>query len=424
MGDAPIPRRAFLEAGIPALAFAALPGPLRAQARDATETRTYRLRLKETAGLRRFGYPVHAVLPGPPDSANFRLERDGRPVPAQFRTVADADGRKHVALDFNASPGPLETEVYTVKAGPGVEAGPEPKQGMSVRQDGGEFRVANGSVLVYRVPDRLDGFLRGVTNVRTDFLQGRSPGLSLVDRRGGERPVGGGTDDSGFRGTVTRSGPVAVGLRFEGAIAGLGRLRSTVDLTFPNSKSWVEASWTVDDPEGVVAVLKADLSLRIEGEQPLTLDFGANNTVYGVLRGRESMELQAGDAPGLPPLRSAWRVMKSEPGRQSPAPFALAASNDGPPAEGWAHVMDATRCTAAAVAGFGRSSRDAIRVAGDGGLGIYRTFSETRAAAPPPGPKSLRFWLHFVPNPVQIGAATSPQAMLAPLEVAWEPAEG
>ena len=31
--------------------------------------------------------------------------------------------------------------------------------------------------------------------------------------------------------------------------------------------------------------------------------------------------------------------------------------------------------------------------------------------------KSLRFWLHFVTTPVQVGAVTSPQSMLAPLEV-------
>jgi hypothetical protein len=36
---------------------------------------------------------------------------------------------------------------------------------------------------------------------------------------------------------------------------------------------------------------------------------------------------------------------------------------------------------------------------------------------PPAGAKRLAFWLHFVGMPVQVGAATSPQAMLAPLQV-------
>ena len=41
----------------------------------------------------------------------------------------------------------------------------------------------------------------------------------------------------------------------------------------------------------------------------------------------------------------------------------------------------------------------------------------TSTAAPPPGPKKITFWLHFVGMPVHVGAATSPQAMLAPLRV-------
>jgi hypothetical protein len=38
----------------------------------------------------------------------------------------------------------------------------------------------------------------------------------------------------------------------------------------------------------------------------------------------------------------------------------------------------------------------------------------------PKGPKkTLRFWLHFVTTPIQVGAVTSPQSMLAPLEPEW-----
>jgi len=32
----------------------------------------------------------------------------------------------------------------------------------------------------------------------------------------------------------------------------------------------------------------------------------------------------------------------------------------------------------------------------------------------------LHFWLHFVGMPVQLGAATSPQAILNPLRVEWQ----
>jgi hypothetical protein len=44
--------------------------------------------LRETAGLRRFGFPVHTLLPGDLPGRNARLLREGRPVDAQFRRVA------------------------------------------------------------------------------------------------------------------------------------------------------------------------------------------------------------------------------------------------------------------------------------------------------------------------------------------------
>ena len=47
---------------------------------------------------------------------------------------------------------------------------------------------------------------------------------------------------------------------------------------------------------------------------------------------------------------------------------------------------------------------------------ICREFAGA-GAAPAAGPKALTCWFHFVRMPVQVGAATSPQAMLAPLEV-------
>ena len=51
-----------------------------------------------------------------------------------------------------------------------------------------------------------------------------------------------------------------------------------------------------------------------------------------------------------------------------------------------------------------------------GRVRICREFAGA-GAAPVAGPKSLTCWFHFVQMPVQVGAATSPQATLAPLEV-------
>ena len=92
----------------------------------------------------------------------------------------------------------------------------------------------------------------------------------------------------------------------------------------------------------------------------------------------------------------------------------VVAGRDPVKAEGWAHVMDRQRCTACAVAGFAQRGAGEITAGADGLLRIVRT----PAGA---GVKQLRFWLHSVTMPVQVGARTSPQAMLAPLEVTAKP---
>ena len=123
------------------------------------------------------------------------------------------------------------------------------------------------------------------------------------------------------------------------------------------------------------------------------------------------MILEAGDAPSLAGLGRPWVVRKGPDGNL--APFALAPRPDAAAAEGWAHVMDESRCTALAVARFGRESRDRIEIEADGRVRICREFAGA-VAAPAAGPKALTC---FVQMPVQVGAATSPQATLAPLVV-------
>ena len=55
--------------------------------------------------------------------------------------------------------------------------------------------------------------------------------------------------------------------------------------------------------------------------------------------------------------------------------FAEVPGPDAPPAEGWAHVMDASRCTALGVADFSRGSHDRIEIESDGRVRIARDFA-------------------------------------------------
>ena len=374
--------------------------------------------LKEEAGIRRFGYPVHTVFPGLASGPPYRLSKNGRDIPAQFRPIAGGEGEGGVSLDFNASLGPHETERYVVHPvkGGGEDAGP--REGIRVENSPRTVRVSNGTVLSYAVPDDLLGFLNGVANARLEFLREGSGGLMIRYRDDIHYRVGGkGPEGVPTRTRVTREGPIAAAIRFESleALRGERSVRSAVEMTFPNSKSWVETSWRVEDPEGYVAGLGLDLRLGLD-PRPTLVDLGAGSQVYSTLRGRERIELVAGTAPGLTGGGRPWVVRRGEPDRLTP--FVEAPGPDAPKAEGWAHVMDASRCTAAAVGGFGRATRDRIIVDTDGRMQLWRDFAG-EGASPPKGPKTLTFWLHFVTMPVQVGAVTSPQSMLAPLKVEW-----
>src|SRR5262249_13888060 len=134
----------------------------------------------ETAGLRRFSYPVHTFLPDvAPAEGGFRLLRNGRPVPAQFRPVTQPDGRRSVALDFASNIGPLEKERYLVETNQAAGAGLEPTRGLRVEYNPGAFRIQSGSALHYLVDERLAGFLESVGNSGREYLESRSGGLYL-----------------------------------------------------------------------------------------------------------------------------------------------------------------------------------------------------------------------------------------------------
>ena len=315
---------------------------------------------------------------------------------------------------------PARTRPSGMSSIPSKEAGrtPGPRGGIRVEQSPKIVRVSNGTVLSYAVPDDLLGFLKGVANSRLEFLREDSQGLFIRYRDDIHYRVGGkGPDGVPTRMRVLRGGPIAAALRFEGieALRGERSVRSAVDMTFPNSKSWVETSWRVEDPEGYVAGLGLDLRLALD-PRPTLVDLGAGSQVYSTLRDRERIEMVAGSAPGLAGGGLPWVVRKGEPDRMTP--FVEASGPDAPKAEGWAHVMDATRCTAVAIGGFGRATRDRIVVDADGRTQLWRDFAGD-GGSPPKGPKTLTFWLHFVTMPVQVGAVTSPQAMLAPLKVEW-----
>jgi hypothetical protein len=401
--------------------------------------------LRETAGLRRFGYPVHVELPLDVAPANlavdgFVLERDGQDVPSQFRRVTQPDGTSLVSLDFNASPGAFEIQKYTVHHDSTVKSAVVKGRGMNVERSGSTLEVSHPPHITYAIADDLAGFVRSVKIPSAEFiktedstglfvvLKGQKVFLPLKDRKSAPGPLV----------RISRQGPLAVGLRSQCEIVleGSGPFASLIDMTFPSSKSWIETVWTLNDPQNQIETMGLDLGFSVD-EPPILLDCGAKSTVYVSLKERELMTFEA----GILPLSFATPMMMPGPGASSwvirhgtaekSEVLATMRRSIATEPEGWVHVIDKRRCTAMAVADFGypavlrdlrrRATLDRFEIHGNGRFRFERRFlTEKIGQGIPKNPiKTLRFWLHFVANPVQVGAVTSPQSMLAPLELEW-----
>jgi penicillin amidase len=388
---------------------------------DAANATRVELTVRESHGIRRFGYPVSAELelnPPAPAQSRFRLLHNGTPVVAQFRPVGPAgDGIARIALDFDTNFMPFESRGYVVEYGREVSAGPEPERGMAVEQSGDSFVVSNGSALVWTIPKDLAGMLRSVKTPKLEYLRPDSAGLSMRLKDGATIRLGDSTKWSG-KGIVTKSGPIDCQLQFQFSDS-TDDIACTVGLGFPRSKSWVRVTWTVDDPQDRVAELSADLNLQL-GDGPTLADFGADDLVYAeVPAGQVAVfEATAGGADATSRATSpSWRIRRGPVGQLEP--YATGQAGVPAPLRGWAHAMDRQRCTAVALADCARDASDRIEVGADGHLQVSRQ----------PGPtgdggrarqKRLDYWVHFVPFPPHVGAVTSPQSMQSPIVVQFQ----
>jgi len=378
--------------------------------------------VRETAGIRRFAYPVGAEIRLDPPAvagSRFRLTEGavegGKAIPGQFRTPQEAGGEASlVSLDFEGSFMPFEARSYRVEYGLDVEAGPEPARGLTVEESTEVFLVSSGPHLVWEVPRSLAGLLRSVRAAKGEFLRADSTGLSFLARDGTVRSL-----SSTSPGRIAKRGPIACRLRWDlESVAGEGRsIRSIVELEIPRSKSWVRVDWSLADSQGVVRGFGAEVHLRLDGDVAFA-DFGADSLVYAALPRGQGASFRA----GLPTLahrlggKPFWEILRGPEGKLEPyAPSGLTGLRT---VEGWAHLMDPERCTAAAVADFAKLTLDRIDVRQDGRCRIWREhLTEDASRSTGSGTKSLRFWLHFVDFPPHVGAVTSPQSMAAPLEV-------
>lgn len=391
-----------------------------------------RLDVSETLGLRRYGYPLHTVaeLSDPVSvETRFALFDGDQQLSLQSAPEdpsATSTSRWH--LDFALSLAPWETRTLVLRYGPEVAAAQPPDRALQFEVRDEALHVAYGPSFNVTVPRDLLGLLSSVQIAGKELLVPSESGLfihykdDIHFRCGGFGPRGEPT-----RMTILRQGPLAASVRFDSreALRGKREVDSHAVLEFPLGKSWVVIDWTVDDDQGYVAGLGLALKLKLpEGPAPneLIADFAVPSPLYATLvpASDERLLFRGGLPPegargaGMTPLWELLRLRGSEStvlARSSPAP--------APPSpEGWLHVVTQEFTLAAGIADATDGTAWTGELFADGRVQLYRRFA-LDGAPPPPGPKRLRCYLHFVHSPPAVGALTSPQSMLHPPEITF-----
>jgi len=369
------------------------------------------LELRETAGIRRYGYPVSATTRVTRDLERSRWTlRDERgPVQAQITTEPEPDGKAvRLTVDFETNLLPFEARRYVLEPRPA--GGPEedasrPSGGMRVEEDESSFRLSNGGTLDWTIPKRSLKLLESVKTPEKEFLRASGSGLKLRLKDGTLHEVSG-----PLSARILKRGPIAASVRLEWSeeVSSGSPIRGAVDLEVPRAKSWVRAQISIQDPRRVVAGLEVALDLVV-GNEPLLVDLGTPGGVYASLQRGQAVRLAA-----KPDALKPWEALKGEVGKLEPY---VTARRGAGPAEGWAHFMDAKRCTALAIADFAVRTSDRIEVDAAGGFRVSRTFLDDPSA--PEATRDFTLWLHFVDTPPHVGAVTSPPSMLFPPETRW-----
>ncbi|HEU4754051.1 MAG TPA: hypothetical protein VFU47_13155, partial [Armatimonadota bacterium] len=252
------------------------------------------LQVSETAGLRRYGYPVTATAPFPPgalcDAGQAALCAGGTPLRGvQYDVLSRWPDHsvRWLRLSFNLSPGPREKQELKLRFGPGV-AHPDP--GPPVVRETPELFDLRGQ---YRIPRAGPAFLTSVRYGEREFL--KAPAAWTLWERGVDgqaralRPEPGAS-----KSRVLSAGPVNAVVELTGSYpASGGAVPYRLTLSQPNSKSWFRAVFEAESPRGDLAGATLSVPYALE-KSPARYDCGVGSWVYGTLRAQDAVLLEAG----------------------------------------------------------------------------------------------------------------------------------
>lgn len=358
--------------------------------------------VKESAGIRRTAYPVNTRVPFPQgalaDPANARLMNGEMETPAQMAAESRwPDGSiQWLAVDFNASIGPTESQTYRLEYGGAVKAAAGVR-GLTVTENANDIEVG-------RVRFNKGGApLLASVKFRGEDIGPGTNGLTVRDTVGKEHDL---TDAEGLKTEAVKRGPLYVVIRYSGAIVVDGSYRAPFAMTveMPNSKSWVKITAAVEDPGKRLQEISFHTPMAL-GALPWEWDFGTDHWTYGALRnpGDTVVLSEAVKSSGV----NEWKVTTGSNGQEQSYETGVA---DRSKIIRWAHLQNGNEVIAFVMETEGSSAGTyRIRLGGDGQTSFHF------APALPRAQHHLTVYEHYVAPPVQIGAATSPSSILSPL---------
>jgi hypothetical protein len=337
--------------------------------------------------------------------SQLRLVDGPREVAAQGTATATwSDGSiRELEVDFNISIGPFEERVLELEYGTDVTGTVSGGRGLVAMQD--DSGIVVGSVGLNRIGAPL---LASVAYRGEMIGQGRN-GISVVERTGIRRdareivwePV-----------EILKSGPISVLIRYRGrlGLSGGSSADITLDVAMPNSKSWLEISAVVSDPDGRVGDISIETPLRM-GAYPWTWDFATGNASYGAFRDQTGSAVftRTVEESGA----SSWQILSGAAG--SERPYEQGGPDPAETARTWAHLVGPEEAIAFAVETTPGSAGTLTMWF----TGIGQTSIGFRSAEPA-SEHAITVYQHYVATPVPIGAATSPASILSPLRVTVE----
>jgi hypothetical protein len=369
--------------------------------------------VNETAGIRRFSYPLQTDLP----LVQGRLQHiegialrqsTGELIPVQIdaREWWGDGSARILRLYFPLSMGPLEQKLLQVHASDGGEPRASLANALEWTADERGLTAAARRFIV--AFDRYgSGLFRSVLDNGKQFMSEGSLGLGILtsDRR---RLL---ASDHHTSVELVDAGPLAGEIRFRGAYNLPGNTGSAgqfaTHLRFTLFKSWVELTHVIQAPAGVIEEVFAHVCLQVDSPT-LLYDLGVGGGTYGKIEAGEKAIYRAENEP----FQSRWTrstLRKGDPRVDVVGIRPIAT----PSQREWLHWIDHGKSLALVTDNtwFSRGIAYEIDHAGSLTVRFLPALEEYHTTL------TFRLWYHFLDGVPHIAAATSPQSIIWPPEV-------